>query len=78
LTAESVKEGEAVTETVCDAKSTEPRAFVARITNVLLPVVVAVPETTPVLEFRLRPAGSDPLWIENVGAGYPVAESVLL
>jgi hypothetical protein len=64
-----VNEGEAVTETVCDAKSTKPRAFEARITNVLLPVVVAVPETTPVEVFRLRPAGSEPLCTEKVGAG---------
>ncbi|CAJ0822895.1 hypothetical protein LMG18101_05255 [Ralstonia flaminis] len=52
---------------------------VARTVKVLEPSAVGVPETTPVLAFRLRPAGSVPLDTAYVyGAVPPVALKVWL
>jgi len=39
---------------------TEPLELVAEIVNVEDPLVVGVPDSTPVLLFTVRPAGSDP------------------
>ena len=50
--------------------------LVAVTVKVNVPVVVGVPEMTPVAELRVRPPGSDPLEIVKVGAGEPVATKV--
>ena len=38
--------------------------------------LVGVPDRTPVLVFKVKPAGSDPLETEKVGAGLPLAVKV--
>jgi len=49
--------------------------FVARTAKVNGPVVVGVPDRTPVVASRLNPGGRAPLATANVGAGYPLAEN---
>ena len=54
----------------------EPALFVAvKVTTALL-AALGVPEMTPVLAVKFRPAGSVPLLIASVGAGEPLAASV--
>ena len=50
--------------------------FVAAIVNVAGPAAVGVPDRTPLVVFRLNPAGSAPELTRNVGAGLPVAAKV--
>jgi hypothetical protein len=40
------------------------------------PVALGVPDKTPVVELRVRPAGSVPLATEKAGAGSPLAVNV--
>jgi len=53
-----------------------PAALVAVTVKVDVPVVVGVPESTPVVGSNSRPTGSDPLLTAYVGAGYPAAVNV--
>ncbi len=55
----------------------EPTLFVALTVKLNVPTVVGVPEMTPVVEFNVSPAGSVPALIVNVGAGLPLAVSVV-
>ena len=50
--------------------------FVAVTVNVAGPAAVGVPERTPVVLFRLNPAGRAPEDTRNVGAGLPDAANV--
>ena len=50
--------------------------FVAAIVNVAGPAAVGVPDRTPVVVFRLSPAGRAPEFTRNVGAGLPLAANV--
>ena len=50
--------------------------FVAAIVNVAGPAAVGVPDRTPVVVFKLNPAGSAPELTRNVGSGLPVAANV--
>ena len=52
--------------------------FVAVIVNEAEPVDVGVPDTTPVVAFRVTPGGSAPLVTAKVGTGEPDAETVEL
>ena len=56
----------------------EPELLLALKVMVLVPPVPAagVPEITPVVAFRVRPLGSEPVSILKVGAGKPLAASV--
>ena len=53
-----------------------PAEFVALTENVNVPIVVGVPEITPVVSFKIRPAGSVRLDIDHVIGVDPVAASV--
>ena len=55
-----------------------PAEFVALTEKLNVPIVVDVPEMTPVVSFKLRPAGSLPLEIDQVIGVEPVAVSVWL
>ena len=46
---------------------------IARTVKVAAAAAVGVPDSTPVAEFRLNPAGKPPLATANAGAGVPVA-----
>jgi hypothetical protein len=47
--------------------------------KLLVPMAVGVPEITPVLEFRVSPAGSEPLMMDQVnGLTAPEADTVAL
>jgi hypothetical protein len=50
--------------------------FVAVTVNVAGPAAVGVPERTPVVAFKLNPAGRAPEDTRNVGAGLPDAANV--
>jgi hypothetical protein len=55
-----------------------PEAFVALTVNLDVPIAVGVPDITPVVSFKLRPAGSVPPDIDQVIGVVPVAVSVWL
>ena len=55
-----------------------PAAFVALAEKLNVPIAVGVPEITPEVVFKLRPAGSTPLDIDQVIGVVPVAVSVWL
>ena len=55
-----------------------PAALVTLTENLNVPAAVGVPEITPVVSFKLRPAGSLPLEIDQVIGVDPVAVSVWL
>ena len=55
-----------------------PAEFVALTEKLNVPIVVGVPEMTPVVSFKLRPAGSVRLEIDQVIGIEPVASSVWL
>jgi hypothetical protein len=63
----------ALTTIVIAGVTSVPAEFVAVTRKVLDPAVVGAPERTPVVGFRLRPAGSEPELTEYVGAGLPEA-----
>jgi hypothetical protein len=54
----------------------EETPLVALIVKVEEPGEVGVPERTPVIGFKVRPAGSDPDDTLKVGAGFPDATNV--
>ena len=66
------------TAMVKSALPAHPLASVAAIVMLALAVAVGVPLTTPVEAFKLSPAGSAPLMIENVygDAALPLAVNV--
>ena len=53
-----------------------PAAFVALTEKLNVPIAVGVPVITPMVPFKLRPAGSTPLAINHVIGVVPVAASV--
>jgi len=53
-----------------------PAAFVALTEKLNVPAAVGVPEITPVVAFKVRPAGSTPLDIDQVIGVVPVAASI--
>ena len=55
-----------------------PAEFVALTEKVNVPIVVGVPEITPVVSFKIRPAGSVRLEIDQVRGVVPVAARVWL
>jgi len=55
-----------------------PAEFVALTVKLNVPIVVGVPEMTPVVSFKLRPAGNVRLEIDQVIGVEPVAVSVWL
>jgi len=55
-----------------------PAEFVALTVKLNVPIVVGVPEITPVASFKLRPAGSARLEIDQVIGVEPVAARVWL
>ena len=55
-----------------------PAEFVALTVKLNVPAVVGVPEINPVVSFKLRPAGSVRLEIDQVIGVVPVAASVWL
>ena len=55
-----------------------PAEFVAPIVKLDVPSVVGVPEITPVLEFKLKPAGREPLAVLQMIGVVPLAASVWL
>ena len=55
-----------------------PAAFVALTVKLNVPVVVGVPDMTPVEAFKLRPVGSVRAEISQVIGAVPVAASVWL
>jgi hypothetical protein len=50
--------------------------FVALMVNVDGPAVVGVPDNEPEAAFNDKPAGNEPEFTANVGAGLPVAAKV--
>ena len=52
-----------------------PAEFVALTVKMNVPAAVGVPETTPVVSFKLKPAGSVRLDIDQVMGTVPVAVS---
>jgi len=55
-----------------------PAEFVALTVKLYVPIVVGVPEITPVASFKIRPAGNVRLEIDQVIGVEPVAASVCL
>jgi hypothetical protein len=55
-----------------------PAAFVALTVNLDVPIAVGVPDITPVVAFKLKPAGSVPLDIAHAIGVVPVAVSAWL
>ena len=55
-----------------------PVTFVALTVKLNVPIAVGVPEITPVVSFKLRPAGSVRLDMDQVIGVVPVAASVCL
>jgi hypothetical protein len=53
-----------------------PAVFSALTVKLYVPAVVGVPEINPVFEFKLNPAGREPLVIDQVIGVVPVAASV--
>ena len=62
--------------TFCVAFGIVPLA--ACTTKLKVPVAVGVPERTPVLVFRVRPAGSVPLMVLHVNGAVPLAVKLWL
>jgi hypothetical protein len=52
-----------------------PALFYALAVKLYVPAVVGVPEINPVFEFKLNPAGREPLAIDQVIGVVPVAAS---
>jgi len=55
-----------------------PAEFVALTEKLNVPIVVGVPEISPVVSFKLRPAGSVRLEIDQVMGVEPIAARVCL
>ena len=53
-----------------------PAEFVALTVKLNVPIVVGVPDITPVVSFKLKPAGSTRLDMDQVIGVVPVAVSV--
>jgi hypothetical protein len=71
-----VKAGTDWTVIEMDADVTEPNTLAAETVKVDTPVVVGVPDNTPLEVFNDSPAGNDPDVTENDAAGYPDALNV--
>lgn len=75
--AAAVNTGGACTVNAIGSDVSEPAALVATTRNVPVPAVVGVPESSPVVAFRVKPAGrASPVVRLNVGAGEPDAVNV--
>ncbi len=77
---EIVTEAGALITTVYDCVTggcVEPVAAVAEIVNVELPAAVGVPLTTPVVAFKLKPAGSVPTVTAQLEIASPCTVNVV-